>query len=172
MNIADYLILALIVICAVVGLMRGFLRELIALITWIVGMLAAWHLAWLLEPQLGGALAGAAVRPWAARATVLVGVLLLGAAVGAVIVNFVRLAIFGGVDRLLGFVVGMLRGVLLLGIIVLFCQALGLDQERWWQHSMLVPYGEKVAAGLRGMVGEPAHRRTADLSVFNYVGGR
>jgi len=171
MNIADYLIIALIVTCAVVGLVRGFLRELIALVTWIVGLLVAWHVGGMLEPQLGGALAGPAVRPWAARATLLLGVLLLGAAVGTVIVHFVRLAIFGGVDRLLGFVVGMLRGVLLLGILVLFCQALGLDQERWWHRSMLLPYGESVAGLLRQMVGEPAHSRARDLSVFNYGGG-
>ena len=168
MNTADYLLIALLVISAIVGVMRGFLREAIALTAWLIGVLAAWHFGPLLEPHLGGLLAGPQVRPWVARAVLLVGILLLGAAVGALVVYFVRLSIFSGMDRLLGFVFGLLRGLVMLGVLVIFCQTLRLDGERWWHKSLLVPYGEDIASVLRSVLGEESKGRRA-YSVLNTV---
>ena len=166
MNTADYLLIALLVISAIVGVMRGFLREAIALTAWLIGVLAAWHFGPLLEPHLGGLLAGPQVRPWVARAVLLVGILLLGAAVGALVVYFVRLSIFSGMDRLLGFVFGLLRGLIVLGVLVIFCQTLRLDGERWWHKSLLIPYGESIASALRSLLGEEPRARRA-YSVLN-----
>jgi len=56
MNWIDYLLLALIVFSCIAGLMRGLLREVIALVTWIVAVWVAWTCAGLVEPHLGGAL--------------------------------------------------------------------------------------------------------------------
>jgi len=154
MTTVDYLIVALIAVSAIVGLLRGFLREVIALVTWIAALLIAWHFGRLIEPYLGGLLAGPHVRPWAARVIVLVGVLLIGAGVGAIIVNLTRLALFRGTDRLLGFFFGILRGLVVFGVLVLFCQTLRLDGERWWRDSLLIPYGEDAASMVRALVGE------------------
>jgi membrane protein required for colicin V production len=172
MNIADYLIIAIVLTCGVVGLLRGFLREIIALVTWILALLLAWHFAGYLEPQLGGALASPQVRPWAARVLLLALCLLIGAGAGATIVYFVRLGIFGGIDRLLGLVCGLLRGLLLLGVLVLFCQTLSLDGERWWRHSLLMPYAEDAAGFVRAMVGESIHMRRRDPLVWVPLGQR
>jgi len=154
MNIADYLIIALVLICALVGLLRGFLREGIALLSWIFAVTIAWHLAGSLVPALGGALALPQVAPWASRAIITILVLLLGAAVAAAVAAFVRLSLFSGMDRFLGFVIGLLRGVVILGVLVLFCQMMRLDGERWWHRSTLIRYGEDVAAALHALVGD------------------
>jgi len=58
MNWLDYLLLVLIVFSCVAGLMRGLLREVIALVTWVTALWLAWTYSSLLEPHLGGALAG------------------------------------------------------------------------------------------------------------------
>ena len=101
------------------------------------------------------------VRPWAARVIIVLLVLLLGAGVGGVLRNFVRLSIFSGMDRLLGFGFGLLRGLVLLGVFVILGQLLRLQEEQWWRHSMLIPYGESMANGLRMLVGEERVRRAA-----------
>ena len=154
MILTDYLIIAAILISAVAGALRGFLRESVALGTWIVALFLAWHFSDLIEPYLGGLLADSAVRPWAARVIITVLVLLIGAAVGALLGHFVRLSIFSGMDRLL-------RGFLLLGVFVILGQLLQLPAEGWWRHSLMIPYGESIANGLRSLVGEPhvAHGR-------------
>jgi membrane protein required for colicin V production len=165
MIVIDYLIIALIAISAIVGLARGLLREVIALVTWIVALLVAWHLAPSLEPYLGGWLASPHVRPWVARAILLFCVLLIGAGIGAVTVHLVRLSIFSSMDRFLGFVFGLVRGLVILGVFVLFCQMLRLDGESWWHHSLLIPYGEHLAGAVRLLVGGALEGH--DLSVLN-----
>ena len=154
MNVTDYLVIAGILISAVVGTWRGFLREVVAVVAWLIALFIAWHFSDAIAPHLGGLLAGSAVRIWAARAILVILVLLLGAGIGATLSHFVRLSIFSGMDRFLGFVFGALRGILLLGVFVILGQLLRLDGERWWRHSLLIPYGESIANGLRTLVGE------------------
>lgn len=163
MIITDYVVMAAVVISALVGLARGFLREAIALVTWIFALALAGHYADLVEPHLGGLLAGAMVKPWVARLIILALVLLIGALIGALANHFVRLSIFSGMDRLLGFVFGLLRGLVLLGVFVMLGQVLRLDSEHWWRDSRLMPYGESVANGIRFLVGEGAVAHSKDV---------
>jgi membrane protein required for colicin V production len=154
MNAADSLIIVGIILSAGIGVWRGFLREAVALITWIIALFVAWHFSDVIEPHLGGLLAGSSVKVWAARVIIVVLILLLGAGIGIALAHFVRLSIFNGMDRFLGFVFGALRGFVLLGVFVILGQLLRLDGERWWQQSRLLPYGESIANGLRAIVGD------------------
>ncbi len=154
MNWADYLLLALIAFSCIAGLMRGLLREVISLLTWVAGIVIAWKYAGLLEPRLGGTLANEALRPWAARVLIFIVVLLIGTAIGMLVTHFVRLSIFSGMDRLLGGVFGLLRGVVMIGLIVILCHGLRLQQEPWWRGSLLMPSAERAANVLRSLIGE------------------
>ena len=153
MNIADYVVIATVVLSAIVGAVRGFLREAIALCAWVVALFVAWHFSDMIEPHLGGLLSAHYVRPWAARVIIVALILLFGAALGAVVSHYVRLSIFSGMDRFLGFLFGAARGVVLIGVFVIVGQLLKLDGEVWWRHSMLISYGDSVANGLRVLVG-------------------
>ena len=46
---------------------------------------------------------------------IFVAVLLVGTAIGTLVTHFVRLSIFSGIDRLLGGLFGLLRGVVMIG---------------------------------------------------------
>ncbi len=155
MNLTDYLVIVAVIASAIVGAWRGFLREVIAFAAWVIALFLAWHFTDLIAPHLGGLMSDSGVRPWAARVIIVVLVLLLGAGVGATLAHFVRLSMFSGMDRLLGFVFGLLRGAVLLGVFVILGQLLKLEDEYWWSHSRLIPYGASVANGLRKLVGEP-----------------
>jgi len=154
MNWTDYLLIAVLVFSSVAGLMRGLLREVISVFTWVAAVWIAWTFASSLEPYLGGALSDAAVRPWAARTIIFVAVLLIGAALGALVSHFVRLSLFSGVDRLLGLMFGLLRGVVVLGVLAMLAHAVRLQDEPWYRASVLVPYAEQAGNVLRGLVGE------------------
>lgn len=154
MNTADYLIIAIVLASAVVGLLRGFLREVVALVTWVLAVFLAWHFSPALEPHLGGLLADPNVRPWAARTIVFLGVLMVGWIVAALVGHFVRLSIFSGLDRFLGMLFGLLRGVVILGVFVILGQILRLEAEPWWKQSVLMPYGENIAKVLRAVAGD------------------
>src|ERR1700681_255063 len=143
MNWFDYLLIALTVCSCVVGVLRGLLREVIALVTWVAAVWIAWHYAAVLEPRLGGALASEGVRTWAARSIIFLAVVLIGTCIGAIVARVVRLSIFSA-----------LRGLVMIGLFVMLCHALRLNGEPWWRGSTLIPYGERAANVLRGMVGE------------------
>jgi membrane protein required for colicin V production len=90
-------------------------------------------------------------------------VLVVGGVVGALLGHFVRLSIFSGFDRLLGIFFGLLRGLVVLGLLVILGQLLRMDAEPWWGQSKLIPQATRIANGLRAIVGE--HWPPNDLSV-------
>ncbi len=153
MNWADYSIIVLLGFSCIVGFMRGLLREMISLITWLLAATLAWRMGVMLEPHLGGAMDNPLVRPWAARGIIFVGVLLVGTAAGAIISHFVRLSIFSGADRMLGALFGALRGLVLLGVVAILSHTVKLDGEAWYRQSMLLPYASRVADILRVTAG-------------------
>ena len=154
----DYIILAIIIISAVMGLVRGLLREAIAVITWVLAIILAWSFGSTLEPMLGGILVGSPLRIWAARAIIFVFVLLLGGAVSVILGHFVRVSMFAGMDKFLGFVFGIIRGVVIVGAFTIAIQALRMDEDPRWKNSRLMPYAIGVADALRGIVGEELER--------------
>ncbi len=150
----DYIILAIVLISAVAGLIQGFLREACSLVTWVLAVWLAWKFGPMLAPHLGGALSKAAYGLWAGRAIVFVAVLVIGAIIGATINYFVRLSMFSGLDRLLGFVLGLVRGVVIVGVGIILAQTVRLDGETWWKKSRLMPQLEPVAGVLRAIAGD------------------
>jgi membrane protein required for colicin V production len=160
----DYIILAIILVSAVMGLVRGLLREAIAVITWFLAIVLAWSFGPSLEPHLGGVLVGSPLRIWAARAIIFVGILLLGGAVAVIVSHYVRVSMFAGMDKFLGLVFGLIRGIVIVGAFTIAVQALRMDEDASWKRSKLMPYATGVADALRGMVGEKLERLEKTLN--------
>ncbi len=150
----DLIILAIVLLSAVVGLVQGFLKEITSLVTWVLAIWLAWHYAPVLEPHLGGALSDEPYGIWVARAIVFVVVLVAGAIVGYLLDRFVRMSLFSGLDRMLGFLLGFVRGVVIVALIIILAQSARLDGEGWYQRSKLVPALTPVASLLRAVVGD------------------
>jgi membrane protein required for colicin V production len=160
----DYIILVIVIVSAIMGLVRGFLREAIAVVTWFLAIVLAWNFAPSLEPHLGGVLVGSPLRIWAARALIFVGILLLGGAVATIVSHYVRVSMFAGMDRFLGLLFGIVRGIVIIGAFTIAVQALRMDQDEEWKDSKLMPYAAGVAGVLRGLVGEKLERLEKNLN--------
>ena len=156
MNGADYLFVAVFLVSLGMGILRGFVRESISLLVWLVGLWLAWRFAYLLYPYLGGALAEPGLREWIARILMLVLVLLVGSAVGT-LANYLvtRAAGLAATDRMLGALFGLARALVMIGIFVMVGQGLGLEGEKWWKDSRLMPWAEHAATWLERYA-EPA----------------
>jgi membrane protein required for colicin V production len=151
---ADVLILVLLLGSTLIGLLRGFVREAVSLVFWIVAIWAAWKFGPLVEPHLGGLLADPKVAPWVGRLVVLVLVLLLGWMVSMLLGFFTRSMGLGPLDRVIGLLFGIVRGMVLVGLMIIGAELLHLNHEEWWNRSKLIPYGETAGDWLRAMVGE------------------
>ncbi len=159
----DYIILAAILLSAIAGFIRGFLKEICALITWIVAVWAAWRFGALLEPYMGGILRQPPFGLWAGRGVVFLGVLICGTIITALVNYFARLSIFSGLDRFLGTLLGLLRGLVVVGLALMLGQNLKLDSETWWQRSVVARELLPVAGILRSIAGDHLPRLQRQL---------
>lgn len=150
MNGADLLILGVLVVSMVLGLIRGFVREAIAVLAWLGGLWLAWRYAPLLEPYLGGAIADPPVSTWTARALIVLAVLIVGWLVAGILSHLLRhssLSLL--VDRLLGATFGLLRGAVVVAVFVLLGQFVEMTEVPWWQQSKLVPYASELSGWIQ-----------------------
>jgi membrane protein required for colicin V production len=153
MTTVDYILAAAIVLSTVFGAIRGFLRESIALLGWLVGLWLAWRYSDRVEPYLGGAIEGTLVQVWVARILVLLAVVIAAWLLGSLLSYLVqRSGLTLGMDRLLGALFGMVRGAVIVGFAVMLAQAAELQSEDWWRSSLLLPFGAEMATVLRGYV--------------------
>ena len=153
MTTVDYILAAAVLLSVLFGAIRGFLRESIALLGWLVGLWLAWRYANVVQPYLGGALAGTELQVWLARALVLLAVVIASWIIGSLLSWLVqRSGLTLTVDRVLGSVFGLVRGAVIVGFAVMLGQAAELGREPWWKASLLMPLGEEMATVLRGYV--------------------
>lgn len=150
MNFIDYLILAVLLVSLLLGFFRGFLREAIGLLSWLGGLWLAWHYAYLLEPHLGGLIAKQPYSTWAARAILLLSVLVVGWIIGGIVSYFVHQSgISLMLDRMIGMLFGFIRGVVLVSIAIMLGEQLELQRTDWWLRSRLMPTASEVAVFIK-----------------------
>lgn len=150
MNGADYLILGVLALSMLLGLLRGFVREAIGLMSWLGGLWLAWRYAHVIEPYLGGTIGEPPISTWAARTLIVLAVLIVGWLVAGVLSYMLRhsgLSIM--VDRILGLFTGFVRGAVVVAVFVLLGQFVQLTQTHWWRGSRLMPYAVEAAGWLQ-----------------------
>lgn len=150
MNGADYLILGVLLLSMLLGLIRGFVREAIGVISWLGGLWLAWRYAHVVEPLLAGRVGDPPVSTWAARTLIVLAVLIVGWIVASLLGYMLRhsgLSIM--VDRLLGLVTGFVRGAVIVAVFVLLGQFVQLTSTKWWTSSRLIPYASEAAGWLQ-----------------------
>jgi len=153
MTTVDYILIAIVLVSMLFGAIRGFLRESVALLGWLVGLWLAWRYAPVLQPYLGGSLAGTELQEWAARIILLLAAVLAAWIIGSLLGYLVqRSGLTLGVDRILGAVFGLVRGAVIVGFAVMLAQAALMQDEPWWKESKLIPVGVEMASVLRGYV--------------------
>lgn len=135
----DYAVLAVVAMSVLLGLWRGVVSELLALAAWVVAFIAgrAWA-----EPASGffaGLVSEPTLRYAAGFAAVVVGVLVVFALARVLLRVLLKAVGLGVVDRLLGAVFGIARGVLIVLIVVMLAGMTALPKAPWWQESVLAP---------------------------------
>jgi membrane protein required for colicin V production len=145
----DVVILALIVLSAILSLFRGFVREAVALITWLVALWVAMAFYEDLAAILSQWISLPSAQRITAFAVLFICVLLLGAIVNFLASKLVNKTGLTGTDKLLGIVFGVARGGVIVAILVLLAGLTPLPQDPWWQDSQMLGYFQELAMWMR-----------------------
>ena len=145
----DVVILALIALSAIMSLFRGFVKEAVALVTWLVALWVAMAFYEDLAAILSQWISLPSAQRVTAFAVLFICVLLLGAIVNFLASKLVNKTGLTGTDKLLGIIFGVARGGVIVAILVLLAGLTPLPQDPWWQDSQLLGYFQEAAMWLR-----------------------
>jgi membrane protein required for colicin V production len=148
MNAVDLVIIAVLALSVLVGLFRGLISEVLALVTWVAAYVLARMYGAEVSAHFDRTIESPVVRLAVGYGICFVAVLILGALVRFVLHQMVNGTGLGGTDRLLGMVFGFARGVLLVALIVFLVELTSFTREPMWQQSALVPQFKGIAAWL------------------------
>jgi membrane protein required for colicin V production len=117
----DFIVIAVILISAVLAMVRGFVREVLSIASWVIAAAAAYLLY---SPLLGlinpSPIEDETLATIISVAVIFIVVLIIATYITMKIADFVIDSRIGAVDRLLGLTFGALRGLLLVVIAFAF----------------------------------------------------
>ena len=148
----DWAILGIVVISALISLKRGFVKEALSLVTWIIAGVVAWMFGAGLSVYLVNYIETPSFRVIAACTILFVATLLVGAMINFLIGELIRVTGLSGTDRFLGMVFGAARGGLLVVVAVGLLSLGPVQQDQWWQQSRLVPQFLMVADWSKNLI--------------------
>ena len=145
----DYAVLAIVGISVLLSIIHGFVRELLALASWIVAFLAAQNYAADVAPLLPAALTSGSLRLLAAFLATFLTVLLAMTLAANLLSRLFRRAGLGAVDRALGAVFGLVRGFAIVMVVVLLAGLTALPRQPVWRDAMLSAPLEALANSIK-----------------------
>jgi|APLak6261663543_1056040.scaffolds.fasta_scaffold12219_2 membrane protein required for colicin V production len=145
----DYAIAGIIAISAVAGLMRGFIKEAFALLTWIVAVWVGMQYSRDLSAVLQNTISYPSARIAAAFAILFFATLILGGLINFLLSQLVEKTGLTGSDRLVGMGFGIVRGAVLVAVLVMLAGLTPLPEDPWWKQSLLIPPFQSLAVWLK-----------------------
>jgi membrane protein required for colicin V production len=136
MHPADIVILAIIAISLVFGIFRGFVREAFSLVGWFSAYLVARLFHEPLANMLVHYISTPSLRMVTAWGVLFAATLLLSIIAGYMVMSLMDAAGVRGIDRFLGAIFGLVRGLILV-LVLLVLAAPFANRDEWWQSAML-----------------------------------
>lgn len=154
----------LVLISAILATARGLTREVLSLATW-AGSAAIAIYMWQYRPDIArGYIAEAIVADIATVVVTFIVALIVLHLLTMRIADFVVDSRVGPIDRTLGFVFGVLRGVLIAIVITIFgTWLLGSNLPAWARDSQSLPYLSNMGNTLISMLPEGLEQQVTDI---------
>jgi membrane protein required for colicin V production len=111
MNLVDLIVIAIVAISAILGLSRGFVREMLGLGSWLLAAYGAYRFGPQFIPMANRAIGNPDIAGVAAYVVVFLVLVIVFSLLANLVGRVVRVSALGGLDRTLGLVFGIVRGV-------------------------------------------------------------
>lgn len=145
----DYAIVGLVLISAIIGLIRGFIKEAFALFTWIVAIGVGLHYSRDFAVLLQNVISYPSARIATAFILLFFMTLILGSLISFILNHLIEKTGLTGTDRLVGMLFGITRGAVLVSVMVMLAGITPLPEDPWWKQSLLIPPFQSLALWLK-----------------------
>lgn len=145
MTVFDYLVVFVLVCSVVISTLRGLVKEILSLMSWVVSFVVANAYGEDLAALLPGVVPGSTTRLIVAFVALFIGVRLLMMLLSMAIDAVIKAAGLTLADRGLGGLFGLGRGLVLVLAAVLVCGMTAIPQQPFWTEALLSPLAETAA---------------------------
>ena len=148
----DYVVLGIVALSLALGLWRGVVGEVIAIIAWIAAVMGALEFGTATGQAVFAGIADPAIRALAGCTLIFVGILVAMALVRLAVRQMVKALGLSLSDRLLGMIFGLARGVLVVLVLVAAGGMTSAPQQPWWQEAALAPPLETAVLAVKPLL--------------------
>lgn len=159
MTVFDYAVLLIVGLSVLISVMRGAVREVLALASWIAAFWAASAYTPWLAGELPETVPSEALRLLAAFVILFLGMLLLMSLLTIALAELVKKAGLSAMDRGLGAVFGLARGGIVVIVLVLLAGLTGLPRQSFWRDAMFSAPLEAVTTKVTAWLPDGLARR-------------
>lgn len=152
-NWLDYGILGLIAVSVLMGIIRGFVREAMSLVTWVVAI-AVGILYCGPVSALFTSISMEGVRLLLAFILLALTTLIIGGILSYFLARLIHFTGFGITDRIIGILFGLARGVVVIALMVMLAEPTPFKNDVIWKESTLVPRFQPMAHWMKGKLPE------------------
>ena len=148
MNWLDYVVLAVFVLSIGWGVYRGLVREVMALVGWVIAFLAANLFAAPLADQLPASMSRPEYRTLLAFVVIFFLAVVVTALASIWLHKVMHAAGLGSVDRVFGALFGLLRALIIVLVVAIIAGFTGFPRSAAWKDSLS---GNQLAAAVTAL---------------------
>lgn len=149
MTIFDYLVVFVLVASVVISTMRGLVKEILSLLSWVTAFVVANAYGAKLAPMLPSIIPGETMRLIVAFIALFLGVRILMGLLMLAVDALIRAGGLTVADRGLGGLFGLARGIVIVLATVILCGMTSIPQQSFWKEALLSPMAETGARTVR-----------------------
>ncbi len=151
-NGLDLAVGIILLISALLAFMRGFVHEVLSIAAWIGAVLAAVQGLPFVRPYVRKVIDIDWAADAAAAVTIFLVVLLILSIITNAVARSIQKSALNNLDRALGFVFGLARAVVILGVGLIITDWLTDRRPTWMARAKTLPVIEMAASGLKAVV--------------------
>lgn len=154
MAVLDWVVVAVLAASVLLGLWRGLVYEVLSVMNWLAAFVLAQWLAPRAAAMMPLSRAGESIQYAAGFVVVFIAALFAGGLVAWLTKKLVEAVGLRPVDRVLGGVFGMVRGVLAVLAVAVLVHLVKLQGSLWWTESVTAGVATAALRGLKPVVPE------------------
>jgi membrane protein required for colicin V production len=145
LTLFDYLVLFILICSVIISTMRGLIKEILSLVSWIIAFVVANAYGSALAAWLPDMFPGQMLRLIVAFLALFIGVRLLMSLLMLAVDALIKASGLSLADRGLGGLFGLARGGVIVLSAVLLCGMTSIPQQAFWKNALLSPMAQAAA---------------------------